>query len=178
MGNVFTSAQLVRASYRGSYDRKNYKGSGREDEFNREVVNAKLLHNMFDPASGFSASAWKVGRNYYITFTGTDLSQYGDIRTDVQLAMGNYPEENTFVHGDPRPEGKHYEFSKTQWGHARTFVRDLAVLYPDAKFTVAGHSLGGALAQYIANEDSVELVHAFNSPGFPNGGGYNPKVRH
>ncbi len=57
-------------------------------------------------------------------------------------------------------------------------MRDLAKQYPGVRFTLAGHSLGGTLAQYVSDEPNVARVYAFNAPGLPGRGRIDDKVTH
>lgn len=180
MGNVFTAAQASRVAYFGAYE--DPEGAGR-----RSLINGELIGNLHDKRSGFSAAAWKVGKNYYIAFAGTSLRDMGDLKTDFRLGAGYVPES---IHTGHRHASRHLgDFitgasmrlgpkKLTQWGLARQFVRRMAKEHPEASFTVAGHSLGGALAQHVADEGSVSQVFAFNAPGFVGGGGVEKKVRH
>lgn len=77
-GDVFTATQLVRVSY----DEKS-----KNNESGRTLINGDRLNLVQYPETGFSASAWKVGNKYYVTFAGTKPTSLADLYTDAALGL-------------------------------------------------------------------------------------------
>lgn len=174
MGSVITAAQVARSSY------YQYTDNELQEKKGRSISNGQRLRLLKDDVSGFSASMWKIGNNYYVGFEGANPGSMADIATDLGLGTYQVPETWPAYQGPsnkvPLPKGIE-PTRKTQWGFARKFMRNLAKDYPGVKFTLAGLSLGGTLAQYVSNEPNVDDVFAFNAPGLPVGR-RDPRVKH
>ncbi|MDO4684425.1 MAG: DUF2974 domain-containing protein [Candidatus Saccharibacteria bacterium] len=107
------------------------------------IVNAETY------SSGMSAIALQNPdtKEVVFAFRGTELNDLGDIATDEQLFSG-------LTHTIP-----------TQFHHAEQFVHNVLATKPDiTNYSFTGHSLGGALAQYLTYKTDHRAV-TFNAPG-------------
>jgi pimeloyl-ACP methyl ester carboxylesterase len=87
--------------------------------------------------NGFQAAAFAGSDGIVVAFRGTD--QAVDVGADLQLGVGM---NNSY-------------FSQGE---------DFVALLGEGNITVCGHSLGGAIAQVVANRRSLPMV-TFNAPG-------------
>ena len=96
--------------------------------------------------SGFYAAIYESSNTgeSVIVFRGTEVTDWGDIVADVQIVKNK-------LHG--------------QFADAMYYLRENT----DIK-TVLGHSLGGALAKYVAAKKGL-TAYAFNAPGIKGIGG-------
>ncbi|WP_010098586.1 Mbeg1-like protein [Ornithinibacillus scapharcae] len=79
-----------------------------------------------------------------ISFGGTEYaSNLKDLGTDGKLAIGK---------------------NNDQFNEAVEYVEKMMKLYPDKEIVLTGHSLGGAIAQYVALKTKIPAV-TYNAPG-------------
>lgn len=99
-------------------------------------------------SSGFQGRVFqsKDGKEAVIAYKGTKPSQVSDLVADMKLAMGFVP---------------------TQAKDALKATVDWTKQLGNKKFTIAGHSLGGALAQVVGLQTGINFV-TFNAPGMQN----------
>lgn len=102
--------------------------------------------------TGFDASVYKKGNEIVVAFRGTEGSDplgrgNKDIQTDITyIASGQKPGE-----------------MPNQFTESLEYVRQVKKKFPDAKISMTGHSLGGALASYVAAIEDMDAV-TFNAP--------------
>ena len=134
-----------------------------------------LLDHCSNTESGFSATLFGEKRkqtnketkeisytseygyiNYVLAIRGTEPSNMGDINADMNLTIGKIP--------------------KKQYEDMLNFYIQCKTKYPNItkpkSLNIAGHSLGGALAQMLTlslcddnNEANINEIYTFNSPG-------------
>jgi hypothetical protein len=99
-------------------------------------------------SSGFQGRAFlsKDTKEAVIAYKGTKPSQVSDLTADIKLAMGFVP---------------------TQAKDALKATVDWTKQLGGKKFTITGHSLGGALAQVVGLQTGINFV-TFNAPGMKN----------
>ena len=88
--------------------------------------------------NGFQAAAFACGPYTVVAFRGTD--QAADGAADLALGVG---------------------MNSTYFSQGEEFVQSLS---PNSKIVLCGHSLGGAIAQVVANRRGYPMV-TFNAPG-------------
>jgi hypothetical protein len=100
--------------------------------------------------NGFYAEAYKKDGNIIVAYRGTDTksADRGDIISNLCITYGQLP---------------------PQWDDAQAFYEKITLENPNDTIEVTGHSLGGALAQLVAanNSTSEKAVHGetFGAPG-------------
>jgi hypothetical protein len=99
-------------------------------------------------SSGFQGRVFqsKDGKEAVIAFKGTNPTMMSDLVADMKLAMGFVP---------------------TQAKDALKSTVDWMGQLGKKQFLLAGHSLGGALAQVVGLQTGVDFV-TFNAPGMQN----------
>lgn len=114
------------------------------DPLNRPMSDGYVLDGepIIDNKTGFQACVYKKGNHIIVAFAGTN-----DYSTDLDdgnnIRIGRDSEQ---IHAAVR------------------LTREIAQKYPDAKVSYTGHSLGGAIAQFIAAINHREAV-TFNPLG-------------
>lgn len=95
--------------------------------------------------SSFYAQAFRKGGCVIVAFRGTELTDWGDIKTDVDSFLGGKPE---------------------QYQGAINFVEQLQKdgLQGVTNIKLTGHSLGGGLASYVAIHNGLPAA-VFNAAG-------------
>ena len=101
------------------------------------VVHGSLI------SSGFQGRAFVKGTEAVAAYKGTRPTQTSDITADVRLAFGYVP---------------------TQAKDALKCTVDWANHLRGKTMTLVGHSLGGAIAQYVGHHTGYDFV-TFNAPG-------------
>ncbi len=115
-----------------------------------------LLIHQPNTKSGFSATLFqnKETKEYTLAIRGTEPSDTGDLKTDARMALGYIPQG--------------------QYNDMLSFYNRCKAKYPamteSKSLNIAGHSLGGALAQMLAlsicddsNEANINEIYTFNS---------------
>ena len=115
-----------------------------------------LLIHQPNTESGFSATFFynKESKEYTLAIRGTEPSDTGDLKTDARMALGYIPQG--------------------QYNDMLRFYNQCKAKYPamteSKSLNIAGHSLGGALAQMLTlslcddkNEANINEVYTFNS---------------
>jgi hypothetical protein len=102
-------------------------------------------------SNGISLNVYRKGRELVVAIRGTDIgnpnAEAYNLLTDTSFATG------TLTHG------LNYSVDFTS-----AVVAALHQENPDASISLTGHSLGGAIAQIVAGNDSLE-ANTFNAPG-------------
>ena len=119
-------------------------------------VNWIRLGNAPPASPGFSASVYEkrtvnaageTVTEIVIAYRGTDGPF--DAVADIQLVAGGQPPQ--------------------QFLDAKAYYNDIKSLYPNSSISVTGHSLGGAMASFVAADPLVTTTAtAFNAPGIAN----------
>ncbi|OED36207.1 hypothetical protein AB833_28205 [Chromatiales bacterium (ex Bugula neritina AB1)] len=96
--------------------------------------------------SGFKSALYQhmESNEYVLAIAGTELSDSDDLKSDVQIAMGNVPNQ--------------HRVARSAYHSVGAVVGDFASVY------VTGHSLGGGLASMLGKEHGEPCV-TFNAPG-------------
>lgn len=102
------------------------------------------------PARGFCARVFsdRAGDNIVLAIAGTN---------DLQDWIGANP---SFLRANGRPTGVFRDYTAV----ASDMLSDLRGAYPDSRITLTGHSLGGAVAELLADASGLDAV-VFNAPG-------------
>lgn len=93
--------------------------------------------------SGFCGRAYYKNGIIAISLRGTELNDIGDLNNDASMGVNNLP--NQFI-------------------DAQKFYEKIKSKFPKQKIVFTGHSLGGSLAQLMANQTGCEAV-TFNAYG-------------
>ena len=99
-----------------------------------------------DSNNGFHGEAFYKNGQVVIAIRGTEITDTGDIKNDIQMASKNLP---------------------SQYVDAKEFYNKIKSDFPNQKIGCTGHSLGGSLAQLLGNETGSETV-TFNAYGVGN----------
>ena len=104
--------------------------------------------------SGLYAEAYRntATGEIAIAYRGTEPTDGGDLRADYAIATQKASE---------------------QFNEAWRFARDIVTSNPNAPVSATGHSLGGALAQYVSGVFKIP-GETFNAPGIKNMSGLLP----
>ena len=135
----------------------------RIDEFNRDKLNSaadirEMINDWqfvkyfdYEKTSGFFAGIFKNANQLIVAIRGTNNAV--DNKSNISIAFGARP---------------------AQVDHLKEVKDYLVSNYPDSKYYLTGHSLGGYLSAYLASDSSLlyndaRLIHAaiFNAPGIP-----------
>lgn len=109
----------------------------------------EVLNRKTNKGTGFNATAFKNGENIVIAFRGTEGGEpfgdgFKDIVTDARYIVFKQKDRV-----DKFPN---------QFKDGIKYVEEIKKKYPDKEITVTGHSLGGAIASYVAATESLEAV--------------------
>jgi len=104
-------------------------------------------------ASGFYSRLYAHNNEYVIAMRGTEITDWGDLVADFGIIRRKFGVQ--FLNA--------LNAYNVYLGQARK-----------ASLTITGHSLGGALAKYVAAKHGVNAV-AFNAPGIKGMGGLSSK---
>ena len=153
VNHLYTAATLAGLSYEQP---KKFENGAEQDVKIMSTLNdlgQVYIAAESDSLTGFGATAFRNEATGEVTiaFAGTDLKQIGDSVQDILL----------FTVG-----------SGIQNQQAVEFTKSIIEKYPDANITLAGHSLGGHLAQSVAMQiDEVDNVVTINTAGVGDAGG-------
>ncbi len=95
-----------------------------------------------DDSNGFYAEAYEKDGKIIIAYRGSD-DRKDWLYSDAQIAAGNLPD---------------------QWENAKAFYKEVERRNPNTPISVTGHSLGGALAQFVAAVYDLN-AETFAAPG-------------
>lgn len=145
-----------------------YELNGKLEEL--EVVRDKKFMTK-DTSTGFDALIVKKDDQIIVSFRGTEGSDilgsgYQDLVTDIRYIVRKHPVHKKAV--DPRGEGfrtdvyynkeKNTYYEENQFRQAEQLIKEIKKENPNTEVSVTGHSLGGALAQYVAARYKLNAV--------------------
>lgn len=118
---------------------------GKLDKDNKLLTYGWKEYESVEYDSGFHARLYKNDDEgkIVVSFGGTETDDMKDLLTDGRLALG---------------------YSDDQFEEALKFVNDMMLEHPDKEIVITGHSLGGALAQYVAINKGIPAI-TYNAPG-------------
>ena len=102
------------------------------------------------------AKIFQKGKEIVISFKGTTLSTVDDLKSDLLITISKNPERFK----------KAVEFVEKIRHHFRRQSRTHFCCTQPTKFIVTGHSLGGAIAEWVSLRMGIE-AYTFDSPGLP-----------
>jgi len=116
-------------------------------EFFKQYINDyEILSHSRNAQNGFYAAAFESPKgDIIIAYRGTEPSQLNDLATDVEMFTG-------YLNG--------------QFDDALSFYDEVASENPDKNITLTGHSLGGALASYVAINRGVRCDNINGATGW------------
>ena len=132
---------LSKASY--DYYKDGYKKAN--DELHRFLPNHNIIYGLSDP----NATVIKKRDHITISYRGTDPQNVSDLGADGQIIVGNNWSDNINSYGRFKEADNKYE--------------EVRRAYPDARITLTGHSLGGALGIHTGRK--YDLEGTFFNPG-------------
>lgn len=101
--------------------------------------------------NGFHAAAFEKGNEIIIAVRGTDPSGFNKL-------VYNLFSDTSFATGDPTSS------LRSEVAQLVAFLAQVVKDHPGAKITLAGHSLGGALAQIVGQAANLPVI-SFDAPG-------------
>jgi len=109
----------------------------------------EIVAQYADPVTGLSVTVFRNGSEVNIAIRGTEGLNFQDLFADLQLGIGQIPEQYTALKN-------FYETLKSSGQIQET-----------DNLTISGHSLGGFLAQLLAVDYGTDFEHTytFNAPG-------------
>lgn len=113
------------------------------NEKNRKPPEGYILIKSVETDSGLNASVLKNGKDIIIAYQGTNLKSAKDLYNDGQIFFGKLSKQCT--------EG-------------RELYQKIHDRYPNAQISTTGHSLGGAISQYVSAVEWCKSVN-FNPLG-------------
>ncbi len=110
----------------------------------RSELSPEINAILDDPKAGFSAAIYAPDADHIVVaFRGTELSDPGDLWTDVKQALG---------------------FHSDQYDQAARLAQAVQAQYPGKQIEFTGHSLGGGLAQMASAVTGLPAT-TFNAAG-------------
>lgn len=152
MANLLELALIADAVYGqadgGNDSQKELNSLGWTCPASMQVNDSSVFSGGSLTTSGFQGRVFlsKNGQEAVIAYKGTKPAQVSDLVADMKLAMGFVP---------------------TQAKDALKATVDWTKQLGNKKFLIAGHSLGGALAQVVGLQAGIDFV-TFNAPGMQN----------
>lgn len=113
------------------------------DEKNKQPPEGYKLVKSVHAKSGFDASVLKNGNDIIIAYQGTNKLSLKDWNNDAQILAGQ---------------------TSKQCREGRQLYKEIHEQYPNAKISTTGHSLGGAISQYVSAVEWCKSVN-FNPLG-------------
>jgi Txe/YoeB family toxin of Txe-Axe toxin-antitoxin module len=127
------------------YSENHLGKDGKQEKDNKLSTYGWKEYESVEYDSGFHARVYKNDEEgkIVVSFGGTETDDMKDLLTDGRLALG---------------------YSDDQFEEALKFVNDMMLEHPEKEIVITGHSLGGALAQYVAIHKGIPAI-TFNAPG-------------